>query len=256
MLGFAGTALVLSLHLFPTTAALPASPSESSDARTFERWIMERQQELESDQAPGFCGKLIERFDQDRRVTSTAVLTCVNAYRAYEENILASKPPTASAANAYALTHQFIQQVLKRIEDRPFLMAQVLSIQGMIHNTGDSLENAIQSWTRSAELLNQHRMEVDKERISTLNHLADALHAAGESRKAEEHYLEVLSYPWYTLVQNPEAVQFFRSQYIRAGYGLIDTRRGNLDALREIQFVPATQHELNPYLKNAIREAQ
>jgi hypothetical protein len=47
-----------------------------------------------------------------------------------------------------------------------------------------------------------------------------------------------------------------RDQYILAGRGLIATRRGNLQALEQIVFVPATEKDLRPELDKAIAEAK
>jgi hypothetical protein len=51
-------------------------------------------------------------------------------------------------------------------------------------------------------------------------------------------------------------MQSLRDQYVAAGRGLIQARRGNLNALKEIVFVPATYEVLGPVLDEAVKEAQ
>lgn len=74
-----------------------------------------------------------------------------------------------------------------------------------------------------------------------------------EKEKALEHYRLVLQYPFY-LITEPDAFSKARSAYIRAGRATVQLNRGNLKALQDLYFVPATTSELYPLLRSYIEE--
>jgi hypothetical protein len=86
--------------------------------------------------------------------------------------------------------------------------------------------------------------------------LGESLLSVDRKKEAEVHFQQALSYPWYTILGHPAEMQNLRDQYVAAGRGLIQARRGNLKALKEIVFVPATYDVLGPVLDQAAKEAQ
>ena len=83
---------------------------------------------------------------------------------------------------------------------------------------------------------------------------APRLFQNNKKSEAETLFLEVTSYPWYLLAG--KEIQTFRDYYVGGVIGLIDTRRGKLQKLKEIYIVPACREKLEPYLNRAIKEAE
>jgi hypothetical protein len=119
-----------------------------------------------------------------------------------------------------------------------------------------SFRDAADSFQAALVAIEPLHLEVDLLRLTTLVNLGEALLSEGRKKEAEDQFLQALSYPWYAVVGHPEEMQKLRDQYVAAGRGLIDARRGDLKALNEIVFVPATYEVLGPVLEEAIKEAQ
>lgn len=124
-----------------------------------------------------------------------------------------------------------------------------------MYEVTDDRTNAVREYAEALRLLTPLHVAVDTQRLDSLVQEASVLYIQGKRQEAEDLYLEALSYDWYK-VTDPEALQVLRSLYVRAGHGLIDCRRGNLKALKDIYFVPVTNPDLQPALQQAIKRAE
>jgi len=127
-------------------------------------------------------------------------------------------------------------------------------IRGEIAHEQGQLKPAADAFAEAVDDLHSQHLDLDNKRMYAMLSLGQILLARGNMRDAEKFLLDVLSYPWF-LVMEAEPQARLRDYYIKAGRALIECRRGDLTALQEIFFVPATQGELLPTLKRAIEEA-
>jgi hypothetical protein len=218
----------------------------------FDRLIKETRTALEARrEAPEQLeSMLLARLQADKPAYDGTVLEVVYAWRRYE-SATGGRPD----ALPFPQTRRLIEALLKYAGHQPMLHAQLAAISGdILHELGE-LQPAAAAYAEAVDDLHALHLEVDTKRMSAMVTLGQLLLAQGNRRDAEKLFLDVLSYPWY-LVMEAEPQALLRHDYVSAGFGLIECRRGNLAALREIFFVPATQGELLPQLEKAIAEAR
>jgi tetratricopeptide (TPR) repeat protein len=221
-------------------------------ATEFDRLIRETRDALEAgNEAPeSLEALLLARLQEEKMVDDGTVLEVVYAWRQYE-----SAPERRQGAPHFPHTVKLIETLLPTAGHQPMLHAQLAAIHGDILHGAGELQEAAAAYGEAVDDLHRLHLEVDVKRIYAMATLGQLLLAQGNRRDAEKLFLDVLSYPWY-LVMEAEVQALLRHDYVSAGLGLIECRRGDLAALREIFFVPATQSELLPPLQQAIAEAR
>lgn len=227
--------------------------SEVSTAQRFEAAIkMESERARNSHTRPtGLQASVMEQLQSGHYVTDAAIIALINTWSAYEAPSLEHQK--VPAAKQFANTIQLINAVQPYTYGRPLLSAQLHQIMAeLLRDTGDN-KAASQEYQNSLDLLTPLHLSVDQSRMTSLVENGETLYDSGLPRQAETVFLEALSYDWYK-VEDSETQQNLKSLYIRAGRGLIDCRRHNLAALKEIYFVPATNDVLQPYLDKAIKD--
>jgi len=110
----------------------------------------------------------------------------------------------------------------------------MLAREGSFWIGSGNFNEAAASFQSSLEILEPVHLEVDLLRLSTLVEAGESLLSLRRKSEAEAYFQEALRYSWYTVGGHPTEMQALRDQYISAGRGLIETRRGNLEALRQI----------------------
>lgn len=212
-------------------------------AADFDRQVKETRALLQQRNQPPY---LLEEMVLDRLragiwTFDTSIMELVYAWRGYEKE--------------HAHTLELIDLLFEFSEQRPMLRATLASIKGeLLQEEGDT-EGAVEAYLDAVDDLHSMHLNVDAKRIYSMVTLAHLLLARRDTQHAEKLFLDVLSYPWY-LVDEGELRALLREYYVKAGIGLIACRRGNLAALQEIFFVPATHDVLMPTLQRAISEAQ
>jgi hypothetical protein len=191
--------------------------------------------------AVGLCQGIFDDLRSGRYVKDEAILRCVEAF-------------VNSGDSKSAI--RFIRDLQPLLSDRPKLRAQMLTREGSIWISSGNFKEAAASFQSSLEIIEPVHLEVDLLRLSTLVEAGESLLSLCRKSEAEAYFLGALSYSWYTVVGHPTEMQRLRDQYIFAGRGLIESRRGNLEALKQIVFVPATSKDLGPVLDRAIEEAK
>jgi len=192
---------------------------------------------------------LLERLRADMYTYDGTILETVYAWRNYE-----STYDWREAEIPYPQTRRLIDLLLPYTKRRLMLNATLLSINGEIFHEFGKIDSAVEAYMDAVDNLHEMHLDVDSKRIYSMMTLGHLLLLQGNKPSAETLFLDVLSYPWY-LVREAELQSLLREYYIKAGQGLIQCRRGNLAALEEIFFVPATHSELSPLLHKAIEEA-
>ena len=218
----------------------------------FDRLIKETRAALEARREPPdrLEALLLARLQEDKPAYDGTVLEVVYAWRRYEAATGGRPEPSP-----FPRTRRLLAALLQYAGHQPMLHARLAAISGdILHEIGE-LHSAAASYGEAVDDLHSLHLEVDTNRMSAMVNLGRILLTLGNRRDAEKLFLDVLSYPWY-LVMEAEPQALLRHDYLRAGFGLIECRRGNLAALQEIFFVPATQGELLPALKLAMDEAR
>jgi hypothetical protein len=221
------------------------------DAATFHTWVKRARLALEDGHEPPehLIRKLIERLEDERLTFDSSVLDVVHAWRGFESGRNRKQEPAI-----YARTIQLIDMLLPYAEPRPHLHASLATIKGDLLLEMGKLPLAAEAFAAAVDDLHGLHLDIDTQRIYGMVRLGFILLAQARKQDAEKIFLDVLSYPWY-LVMETEAQRLLREYYIDAGEGLIEARRGNPEALKEIYFVPAVYDKLLPKLQAAIEEA-
>jgi hypothetical protein len=167
--------------------------------------------------AVGLCQGIFDDLRSGRYVKDEAILRGVEGF--------------ANSGDRTS-TVPFIRDLQPLLSDQPKLRAQMLTREGSIWISSGNFSEAAASFQSPLEIIEPVQLEVDLLRLSTLVEAGQSLLSSGRKSEAETYLLEALSYPWYTVVGHPTEMQSFRDQYIFAGRGLIESRRGNLEALK------------------------
>jgi len=212
-------------------------------AAEFDQQIKEMRIQLEAQQrAPEMLEeRVLERLRANLDAYDSSILEAVYAWREHE-------------ADDYPHTRRLIESLLPYTERRPMLAATLMSISGELSHQAGDIDAAIEAYMEAVDDLHEMHIDVDSKRIYSMMTLGHLLLLQGNRQGAETLFLDVLSYPWYQ-IREADLQALLRQYYIKAGLGLIDCRRGDLDSLREIYFVPAAEAELLPALRRAIKAA-
>lgn len=203
----------------------------------------------EKNQAPQRLAQLLlERLQAEGYTYDGTVLEVVYAWRGYESET------SAQPAAPFVQTNALIDAVLEFADYKPMLRAVLYLIRAELAHEQGHLQPAAEAFAEAVDELHALHLDIDHKRIYAMLHFGLTLLAQGNKRDAEKLFLDVLSYPWF-LVMESDVQALLRDYYVKAALGLIECRRGDLAALEEIFFVPATHDELLPYLQRAIEEA-
>lgn len=192
---------------------------------------------------------VVSRLQSEKFTTDEAILRMQNAWFNYEASGGVTGP-------SFSETKRFTASMVALLNKRPSLEARLHQVLAQVFTSEENLAEAAKEHDRALQLLNPLHIDVDVQRISTTVELATILYSLGEKKRAEALYLEALSYDWFKVQNSPSAFQRLRELYLQAGRGLIEARRDNLNALKEITFWPSTMENLGPVLRQAIEQAQ
>ncbi|MBO9634743.1 MAG: hypothetical protein J7578_16635 [Chitinophagaceae bacterium] len=227
------------------------------NAAEFDIWIRsERTNAQQSNRSPeSLSVALLERLHTDLNTWDNSVTAVVYTWRQFEAKQVqgsgVEKDPALATGSG---TMQLINALLPLVQDRSLLQARLQSIKANLLLEYGALEEAEKIFFAAINHLTGLQLEVDVNRIYNMTIRGQVLLRLGQKQEAERIFLDVLSYPWY-LVRETDVQVSLREYYISSAIGLIECRRGDLPALKNIFFVPATEYELKPILEEAIREA-
>lgn len=227
------------------------------NASEFDIWLKAEKNNLQKDlQSPhALSTALLIRLQEEKNTWDQSVLAVVNAWRQFEAKqgqASGMKKSMEQALNSETL--RLTDQLLPLLENRPLLTARLQSIKANLLLEYNGLEEAEQLFASAIVQLSRQQLEVDLNRIYNMTIRGQVLLRLNRKEEAEKIFLDVQSYPWY-LVRETDVQISLREYYISSAIGLIECRRGDLAALKNIFFVPAAEFELRPILNEAIREA-
>lgn len=227
------------------------------NAAEFDIWIRsEKASAQQNNRSPEpLSGALLERLQKDLNTWDSSVTAVVYAWRQFEAKQVQGsgmeKEPSLATASK---TMHLIDALLPLVNDRSLLQARLQSIKANLLLEYNALEEAEKVFFSAIDHLTGLQLDVDLNRMYNMTIRGQVLLRLGQKQEAERIFLDVLSYPWY-LVRETDVQISLREYYISSAIGLIECRRGDLPALKNIFFVPATEYELKPILDEAIREA-
>lgn len=227
------------------------------NAIDFDNWIRsERTTAQQNGESPDtIAAALLTRLQTGLETTDNSVTAVVYAWRQFEakqiqESGIRKEPEPAKNSATFRL----IEDLLALLNQRPMLIARLQSIKANLLLEYNDLQEAEKGFAAAVDHLHTLQLEVDANKIYNMTIRGQVLLRLEQKEAAEKVFLDVLSYPWY-LVRETDVQVSLREYYVSAAIGLIECRRGNLEALKNIFFVPATEFELQPILREAIREA-
>lgn len=227
------------------------------NAEEFDIWIRsERTHIQQNNKSPeALSNALLERLRNDLNTRDQSVSAVVYAWRQFEAKQSQESGTKKELQQAIgSKTLQLIDALLPLVTGSSLLQARLQSIKGNLLLEYNGLEEAEKVFFTAVNQLSGLQLEVDVNRIYNMTIRGQVLLRLQRKQEAESIFLDVLSYPWY-LVRETDVQASMREYYITAAIGLIECRRGDLPALKNIFFVPATENELKPILDEAIREA-
>jgi hypothetical protein len=227
------------------------------NAEEFDIWIRtERTYIQQNNKSPeALSDALLERLRNDLNTWDQSVSAVVYAWRQFEAKQSQESGTKKELHQAMgSKTMQLIDALLPLVTGSSLLQARLQSIKANLLLEYNGLEEAEKVFFSAVSHLSGLQLEVDVNRIYNMTIRGQLLLRLGRKQEAENIFLDVLSYPWY-LVRETDVQASLREYYISSAIGLIECRRGDLPALKNIFFVPATQNELRPILDEAIREA-
>ena len=115
---------------------------------------------------------------------------------------------------------------------------------------------AIVAYQEAANQYDPVHVDADIQRLYARLQQASLLLTQGKRSAAEPLLLEVMSYPFYNVSHPQESATRLRDFYLEAARNLIEARRGNLAALKDIHLFPMAEEEIGPILKEAITQAE
>jgi len=231
----------------------------------------------------GFDLPLLGRLRVGKEVTDKATLQVVDTWKRYESSMahraLSSaddglRAGTQPAKYAFPETKRVIDAVLPFTKARPALQVRLHDTKAGILRQEKDLHGANREYRKALEVLKvllplpinkalepltPESFGLDVQRIHIRLHLAHMLnYEMGDKKSAEMLYTEILSYPFHVYQGNKDGIyQYAMGLYSQAGMGLIDVRRGNLEALRSTNIFDNTElKELRVALGQAIGQAQ
>jgi tetratricopeptide (TPR) repeat protein len=229
----------------------PPQDVKRMNAREFDAWTTVQ---VKGSGVSSLCEAVLDRLRGERRTNDAAILRCIDGAAAKENGL----GPQANPANRYANTLKLIDDVLAATSGggNTLLRAKLWRRKASLEVQAGDFAAASEDFAAALKLADPARLEADIERMGILVDLGQSLLSTKRLSDAEQYFLQALSYSFYTVVNYPDEMQKLRDLYIRAGRGLIETRRHNLSALQQIVFVPSTMNELGPLLEKAVQEAK
>jgi hypothetical protein len=116
-------------------------------------------------------------------------------------------------------------------------------------------EHVVRERAAAREIWHQVHLDVDIDIVRNLVQLGGAYYHEGNKEKADETYLEAQGYPFF-MIDDERYFDRFVNYHVEAIGGLIQVRRGDATALRNIRIGPGFEARFRAELEEAIREAE
>jgi hypothetical protein len=226
--------------------------SESLTAQQFHQWILEKENaDGNTEYDPGYIGNAtIDRLKKQKETLEQTVIYTVNACINFEFSSNGNKLPVL-----FTDSIKTISNIIPLLVEKESLKAKLLIKKAELLVQEGLLDKAVKTCEETLEILNNQHYSIDMQRINCMLLTAGLWFSEGNKQQCEKYCLDILSYPWY-LVSEAVAFQQLREYYLEAAKKLIECRRGDLQQLRNIFFVPAVNDILKPFLSAAIEEAE
>lgn len=256
---------LIAFEVTPVSAQAPSQAPTSKPATTMTAQEFEQRLQaltLQNGRAgakpTGAEALLMQRLQAQQFATDDSLMAVLNVWMNHE-----SQPKSSDSAAIDPLTRKWsfpeskrlIDQLLTFTYGRPHLAAKLHELKAYISRTEGNPASEVEEYRKVVSLLTPVYLDVDQRRIGSVLLLAQSLEDSGKRDEAENLYSIVSSYPWYA-VRDAAASEQLTNFAIEAGKGLIRLNRGNVEALKNMGFLPAFDNILGPLLRAAIAEAE
>ena len=197
---------------------------------------------------------VIERLRSGKVVTEKTIFAAIAAWHQFEQDSKSESPTKINdSKELYPEGKRFTEKLLS-LTGETNLQARLHEQKAYFYRTEGDTKNEIDEYSKALNLLTQLQVDIDRRKVETTFHLAQRLKSVGETTKADELYIKVISYPWWS-VEEPHISSILFGYYVQAGRALINIRRNDLAALKTLRFVPSAK-DLPESLKRAIERAE
>jgi hypothetical protein len=192
----------------------------------------------------------LAKLRQGQFVTDDAIVTSVQMV--YKEDL---------TSNGYEVSNtiKYIDELIASLFKRKSLRVDLLILRNSYTpksngKDGQGLSTEIDS--TFDEILIYSENTISKFVNIKLRYLLDmalSKELSSDKKKAEELYVEVQDYPFWT-IKDPKLRSRLRGYYIQACKRRIEINRGNIKGLRLIAYVPSVADDVEPTLKIYVEE--
>ena len=193
---------------------------------------------------------LIGKLNRKDKIYDKEIREILDAWIKYDINRSKSKP--TDQEKRFKESRRFIDIVLPMVKEDVALTIDLKLVDATLLNNIKKPSEAILSYKDALSDLEKMKYDTDYKYKNALIALGESYMSAGQKSEADSTFSTVASYPWYNA---PEPYfQNFRGLYVVALQALINVRRHDRNALKQIYLPPAFQKELGTQLKEALKE--
>ncbi len=218
---------------------------EKLKPKEFSQWV-ERTLKPNTDIATGHRMRdmLVRRVTAGLDVYDSTVKRIVQSFAGAEFLSKHDKELKRTAPDVYGESIAFVRALRPLFPQRPLLLSWLHHIEGTWLQSEDSREEAAGQFAAARRIHDSLRVELGAEFVENLVKLGGQNHLLGKKAATDEAYLEVLCFQFFLLgdemnaMPETEQMEFsrrFASSYKFAVEGLIKTRYGNAERLRDLK---------------------
>ncbi|MEM9920834.1 MAG: hypothetical protein AAF990_22235 [Bacteroidota bacterium] len=197
---------------------------------------------LDSEQVKRMAPLFTYRFKKGLFVSQKSVLSAIRLIPDYKDKV------------------KLIDTVLNLIYEQPSLKAFLIkerifyTINTPERLSADSLQSVVSLYNKYIPLIDSLTLIRNWTKSEAHLTIADLIYKSdGDPDLIEKHYYDSMKYPYFNVSDKNYLSEFF-DNYIEAILGIIENRRGDLEKLLNIRYVPAVHSRVAPLLKMYIEE--
>ena len=160
-----------------------------------------------------------------------------------------------SGQEKWPRSEQLIHDMIPYAKDNLLQQAWLHEQAAILLRKEGRLYEADQNYAKAQEILETLNIDAAIRRVENLLNRASLALEQRDKMSADSLFLEVRNYPYYLSKAKNDDMRRLREAHQRAIQGLIITRSGKPDALREIRLIPAMKG-FQPLIDDAIKAAE
>lgn len=150
----------------------------------------------------------------------------------------------------------FIKRVLPEFNKRPLVKSWLHTKAGFLYGGQGDGKASINDFIAATNQLDKLYAEITVQRQEVLVEMGNQYLGLRDKENADKAFLAAYSFPYWTFPRiSLDSKRRIEIAYRRAIRGLILSRAGNVQKLKEIRIIPAA-NDLRPTLEEAIKQAE